>query len=336
MRGSFYIASSRDGLADVATLAMHLENHGMRNAFPWHMHFNHVCSPGVCDVADRKDLARREIEAASSCDLFVGVSRLGRGSHVELGAALAKRSKRVLLVGVDPADSVFYEAGEVEVVASIADVMRALVDWEPPDEDTIAKVMATTGIDREGAKQATFDGKRLAQAIITVAGGNRRGNDDSIPRCTNTNAAGVCMYSGPCLECTNARGKERARTEKIAKLTLGTVVHVRGFRKGVDRAHVVVAGPREGLVKLAYCATERWYMAKWYAIEFVITEVSDNNPHVRRARRWIAKITADADGCKRIQTGRFGQPGGVETVGHVDLTATDEVDEANSNWRDWT
>lgn len=179
--------------------------------------------------------------------------------------------------------------------------------------------------------------------MVAAISGNRRGNHDAIPRCSNTNAEGVCMYVGPCLECSNNRGREAERVKKHAQLHLGAVVNVRGFRKGSDRAHVVVAGPRDGLVKLAYCATERWYMAKWYAIEFVITEVDEKNPHVRRARRWLAAVIPEADGWKRIQTGRFGQPGSTETVGHVDLTPNEasavvdiDNDEANSNWRDWT
>jgi len=203
--------------------------------------------------------------------------------------------------------------------------------WAVPDEVT-EEVL--------GHLVAIVDGHRLARDVLAAyRTGNRNGNDDSIPRCSNTNASGVCMYVGPCLECSNNRGREAARVAKHAKLHLGAIVHVKGFRKGSDRAHVVVAGPRDGLVKLAYCATERWYMAKWYAIEFVITEVDDKNPHVRRARRWLAAVVPEADGWKRIQTGRFGQPGSTETVGHVDLVpvaGTLEDDEANSGWRDWT
>lgn len=126
MRGYFYIASSRDGIAGVARLSAHLESQGMRNAFPWPMHFSHQCSLAVCDVRDRGELARFEIAAASTCDLFVGIARLGKGSHVELGAALVGRVSRVILVGVDPTDSVFYEPGLVEIFATVDDVIHAL------------------------------------------------------------------------------------------------------------------------------------------------------------------------------------------------------------------
>lgn len=150
--------------------------------------------------------------------------------------------------------------------------------------------------------------------IRAAFSGNRYGNGDSIPRCSNTNAEGVCMYVGPCLECST----NRARDRKLAKLRLGSVVYVRGYSKGEDRAHVVVCEPVGGRVKLAYCGSERWYLAKWYATEFVLVDVDEQNPHVKRARRWLAKVKPDHDGWKRIQTGRYGQLGAPETVGHAD------------------
>lgn len=101
-------------------------------------------------------------------------------------------------------------------------------------------------------------------------------------------------------------------------MTLGQVVHVRGFNKGENRAHVIVAGPSAGRVKLAYCGTERWYVPKWYAIEFIITELQDN-PHTRRARRWLDKVKPDPDGWKRITCGPWAG-GESETVGHVDVS----------------
>lgn len=123
---TFYIASSRDGIADVADLCAALEVRGMSNAFPWPEHFAHKCCPELCGIRDREDLARRELSAASSCDLFIGVARLGKGSHVELGAALVGRPKRVILVGVDTSDSVFYADGVVEVVASVTELIGAI------------------------------------------------------------------------------------------------------------------------------------------------------------------------------------------------------------------
>ncbi len=128
---TFYIASSRDGLTDVRRLAAHLEAIGMRWAFDWPAHFEHTCSAETCGVPGRVDLAAREIVGVANCDLFVGIGRMGRGTHVELGVALLSASsfnalKMVVLVGVDKADSVFYEFSMV-VHCSTVDEVIAMV-----------------------------------------------------------------------------------------------------------------------------------------------------------------------------------------------------------------
>lgn len=122
----FYIASSRDGLDDVRRITSALEAHGMENAFPWPEHFTHRCSMETCGIADRDHLAQRELAAASKCDLFIGIARLGKGSHVELGAALARDVARVVLVGVDRADSVFYDFARVEHAADANALLKML------------------------------------------------------------------------------------------------------------------------------------------------------------------------------------------------------------------
>jgi hypothetical protein len=124
MESTFYIASSRDRIAEVREIAQFLEARGMRNAFDWPEHFDHKCSLEGCGIRDRPDLAKRELEGASTCDLFIGIARLGRGSHVELGAALVGPAHKIILVGVDRGDSVFYDAAGVEHMATVADVMR--------------------------------------------------------------------------------------------------------------------------------------------------------------------------------------------------------------------
>jgi hypothetical protein len=83
----------------------------------------------------------------------------------------------------------------------------------------------------------------------------------------------------------------------------GQIVHVRGFKKGEHRAHVVLAVLPSGRgVLVAYCATDRWQTPKAYSMEFIITELQDN-VHVRRARRWIEREPFDADGWRRIGVG---------------------------------
>lgn len=126
----FYIASSRDRIDEVRSLADALEGLGMENAFAWPDHFTHRCSAEQCGIRDRDHLAQCELLGAGRCDLFIGIARLGKGSHVELGAALAIGVARVILVGVDRADSVFYDAARVEHARDMA-ALRTLLGYAP-------------------------------------------------------------------------------------------------------------------------------------------------------------------------------------------------------------
>lgn len=141
---TFYIASSRDRLTEVRQIARLLTEAGMASAFPWPDHFEHRCSSDTCGIFDRPDLARRELKAASTCDLFIGITRMGKGSHVELGAALTSRErspKRVILVGVDRADLVFYDADDIEYAQDVVELIAMLergVPWRPASKQTDA------------------------------------------------------------------------------------------------------------------------------------------------------------------------------------------------------
>jgi hypothetical protein len=59
--------------------------------------------------------------------VFVGLSRLGKGAHVELGLALGGRASRIVLIGVEPMDSVFYTPGVVEVVPDVVAALQLLL-----------------------------------------------------------------------------------------------------------------------------------------------------------------------------------------------------------------
>lgn len=99
-------------------------------------------------------------------------------------------------------------------------------------------------------------------------------------------------------------------------IRLGQIVHVRAFKKGENRAHIVLAGPSAGRVKLSYCGTERWYISAWYPTEFIITMLQDN-AHVRRAKRWRDGIKHSPDGWRRIGCGpTYNQT--IETADHID------------------
>jgi hypothetical protein len=131
-RARFYAAGSRDALADVRALTAALTELGFEPAFDWTEHADHACSVTTCGVRDRRALAEAEVRAAAEADLFVGVARMGKGAHIEMGVALGAahvqgRTPRLLLVGVwdgaGESDSIFYEheaAVHVEDVAAAA------------------------------------------------------------------------------------------------------------------------------------------------------------------------------------------------------------------------
>lgn len=132
MPSSFYVASSREQLALVRNISALLEVRGLRNLFPWWEHFDHKCGEH-CGIADRKSLAAHELLAASQCDLFIGVARLGKGSHVELGAALTGSPKKIVLIGVTPSDLVFYDAeGVMHISMTELDLPRHSAAWAAP------------------------------------------------------------------------------------------------------------------------------------------------------------------------------------------------------------
>ena len=133
----FYVAGSRDAIDGVRTITHALKARGHTPTFDWTAHLDHRCSEQLCGVHGRTMLAATEIRAAAAADLFVGVARLGRGAHIELGAALGAaltlgRDPLIILVGVrDPTDvslPVFYEYPEVWRAKDVDDAQRLL--WQ--------------------------------------------------------------------------------------------------------------------------------------------------------------------------------------------------------------
>lgn len=156
---TFYVASSRDGLDDVDQITQFLERRGWHNAFAWPDHFGHTCSIENCGIVDRADLAMVELKAAGECDLFIGVSRMGKGTHVELGAALTGTGKRIILVGADVNDSCFYEGAEVEHVPNIGTLFHLLTDRPP------ATVAQRSRIAADLANHAAGTGRPWSKAV---------------------------------------------------------------------------------------------------------------------------------------------------------------------------
>jgi hypothetical protein len=113
-------------------------------------------------------------------------------------------------------------------------------------------------------------------------------------------------------------------------IRLGQIVHLRGHAKGDGAAFVVVKEPMHGRIKLVYCGSTRWYVARWFDVADIIVELTEN-AHVKRARAWLNGATArihskawcmapePRNGFLYIDASGNGRDSQWEAVGHVDL-----------------
>jgi hypothetical protein len=96
----FYIASSLDNAPMVRRLASVLLSHGHVLTYDWTAHGAVYRAEQTAseNVAVMQETARREIKGVTSADIVIVLLPGGRGTHIEMGAALAS-GKRVLVVG---------------------------------------------------------------------------------------------------------------------------------------------------------------------------------------------------------------------------------------------
>lgn len=97
MTRSFYIAasSSPEGVSAARALASRLEGLGMRNRMAWWEHVERKAPE-----AEWPDLARRDLDAAFWCDVFVLLPEpKSEGALVELGMRLSRPGATPYVVG---------------------------------------------------------------------------------------------------------------------------------------------------------------------------------------------------------------------------------------------
>lgn len=98
----FYIASSLGNAGNVRTIADYLQSRGWNQTYDWTEH-------GAVKVYDElSQISINEIQGVTGCDLFILLLPGKRGSHAELGAALASK-KTVIILSTD--QDLFYENG---------------------------------------------------------------------------------------------------------------------------------------------------------------------------------------------------------------------------------
>ncbi len=96
----FYIASQIDNLAAVRALSTLLRDAGFQHTYDWSVHGRcyNPDAPENENNATMGDVAEAELQGVIRADVVIVLLPGGRGTHIEIGAALAHR-KQVFIVG---------------------------------------------------------------------------------------------------------------------------------------------------------------------------------------------------------------------------------------------
>lgn len=101
---------------------------------------------------------------------------------------------------------------------------------------------------------------------------NRKATD-TFERCPNTNAAGVCMYIGPCLSCYDARARQR-KAEWLASDARNVAVDEARAALGRHMALNVGACTGDGMAGVEFDRLyHMWIRARWDASDAWVRSV---------------------------------------------------------------
>ena len=92
----FYIASKLENHEQVQSLAKQLKNLGWEHTYDWTIHG----SIKETDVETLKSVGQEELNGVKSADIVIVLTPQGRGTHVELGIAVAL-NKTVYIYHID-------------------------------------------------------------------------------------------------------------------------------------------------------------------------------------------------------------------------------------------
>lgn len=121
----FYIASSFKNIESVRNAAEELKSRGFIHTYDW-------TNGRASSIAELEAIGSREKNAIMEADIVIILLPAGKGSHVELGIALAT-DKKIFLYSPDESvndlesTSTFYHVPEVEkVIGTIAELVRKI------------------------------------------------------------------------------------------------------------------------------------------------------------------------------------------------------------------
>ncbi|WP_079912524.1 nucleoside 2-deoxyribosyltransferase [Paenibacillus sp. 32352] len=111
----FYIASSLKNIENVRVAAKSLKSHGLIQTYDWTNHSN------IDSITKLRQIGQDEVSGVLDADVVIVMIPAGKGSHVELGIALAAKKKIVLYSSTDEINDMkttcsFYHLKEVEQI----------------------------------------------------------------------------------------------------------------------------------------------------------------------------------------------------------------------------
>jgi nucleoside 2-deoxyribosyltransferase len=119
----FYIASKFESMDEVRKMQDEIRERGHSISADWTQHKN------IPEYSKEEELAAEyaseDVEGAKDCDIFIILANEdSRGSHLELGAALASGSPEVFVIGEKREDCLFYFHDDVERRKKLEEVLK--------------------------------------------------------------------------------------------------------------------------------------------------------------------------------------------------------------------
>ena len=126
----FYIASSLMKYEQVRDLSRLLKNAGWEHTYDWTLH----CPVKVTDVETLKSIGEKEYEGIKQSDVVIILTPQGRGTHTELGIAIALGKKVYIchhddtFFKCDDNTSTFYWLSQVnQLIGNVGDIASELL-----------------------------------------------------------------------------------------------------------------------------------------------------------------------------------------------------------------
>lgn len=127
----FYVASSFRNIVNVRYVAQTLESKGYVNTYDWTQNAS-VRGAGAVTVGELRSIGQHERDAVMSADVVVILLPGGKGTHVELGIAIAQGTRTILhspdgAINDLETTSTFYHLPELEKCHGTLDDLLAMI-----------------------------------------------------------------------------------------------------------------------------------------------------------------------------------------------------------------